>query len=82
MKKMLLLSPVLSALSGASLPAQPRGNHWKLEVEVTGRFQFTLRIDSHPSRGATLHALSLQIMEGSPYEHSLVLFQIGDHPHA
>ena len=81
MKKMLLLL-VLAALSGVPLHAQPRPSHWKLEVAVNSRFRFTLRMESDPSRGAPHHAFRLQILAASPSGRSLVLFQIGDRPHA
>ena len=82
MKKMLILPLVLLALAGTPLHAQPCSSHWKLEVEVNSRLRFTLRIESNPSRGATHPAFRLQILAGVPSEHSIILFQIGDRPHA
>jgi len=82
MKKMLILLLVLAALSGAALHAQPRPSHWKLEVEVHSRLRFTLRLENDPSRGATHPAFRLQILAGSPSGRSLLMFQIGDRPHA
>jgi hypothetical protein len=82
MKKMLLLPFAFAALSGVPLHAQPRPSHWKLEVEVNSRLRFTLRMESDPSRGAPHPAFRLQILAGSPSERSLILFEIGDRPHA
>jgi hypothetical protein len=82
MKKMLLLPLVLSILSGASLPTQSCANSWKVEVEVNSKLRFTFRMESDPSRGASFYAFRLRLIEGPSSVRSLVLFQIGDRPHA
>jgi hypothetical protein len=82
MNKMLLLLLAFAALSGAKLPDRQISRDWQIEVRASGGLEFRLHIERNPSRGATLHAFRLQILEGSPSERSILLFQIGDRPYA
>jgi hypothetical protein len=82
MKKMLLLPFAIVALSGAPLPDWQISHGWQIEVQASGGLVVRLHIERNPSRGATHPAFRLQILEGSPSERSILLFQIGDRPHA
>ncbi len=82
MKKLLLLPIAFAALSGAAHSDRKISSNWQIEVQASGRLRFTLRMESDSSRHATHPAFRLQIPVVSPSVRSMILFQIGDRPHA